>query len=147
MIEEDEKKPEPNLLWSVFTMRCPRCRQGDLFKNKKAYRKLKIFHIVDMYESCPVCHQKFNLEPGFWFGTIYVSYAIAVIISGISFCAWWLIIGFSINDNRVFFWLIFNAFLLLVLQPWIMRMSRVIYLYLFIKYNKNFENEAPEIFH
>ncbi len=38
-----------------------------------------------MYERCPKCGQLIELETGFWFGTGYVSYALAIILSGINF--------------------------------------------------------------
>ncbi len=141
MIEEEEKKPTPNLLWSLLSMRCPRCRRGQMFITKNPYKKLTLSNILNMHIECPVCRQKFFLEPGFWYGTGYVSYGLAVVISGMSFIGWWITIGISVNDNRVFYWMIFNAVLLLVLQPWLMRLSRALYIYLFIKYNENYEKD------
>lgn len=137
----EEKKPKPNYFWSLFTARCPRCRRGNMFKNKNPYKKLGLNYILDMYDHCPVCHQKFELEPGFWYGTGYVSYALAVAFSVFTFLVWWLIIGISVNDNRVLYWLIFNGVSLAILQPWLMRLSRVIYLNFFVKYNENYEQE------
>ncbi|HXS59063.1 MAG TPA: hypothetical protein VN726_23225 [Hanamia sp.] len=145
-MEEEEERPEPNLLWSVFSMHCPRCRRGDMFKTKNAYKKLTLRHIFDMYETCPVCKQEFNLEPGFWYGTGYVSYGIVVLFSAISFLVWWLFIGISIHDNRVVAWVIGNSVLILLSQPWLMRLSRVVYLYLFVKYNKNYDKDPPIFF-
>ena len=127
-------------------MRCPRCRRGDMFKHPNPYKKLKLSYILDMYDQCPVCRQKFDLEPGFWYGTGYVSYALAVAISGITFIAWWVIIGISTEDNRIFGWLIFNSVLLVVVQPWLMRLSRVVYLLFFVKYNQNYETEDTIVF-
>src|SRR5438067_11791907 len=129
-----DKKRKPNYFSSIFSMRCPRCRRGPMFNDNNPYKKLKLSHIFDMPANCPVCHQKYDLEPGFWYGTGYVSYGLAVLISAITFIAWWLLIGISINDNRVFYWLIFNAILLLIIQPWLMRLSRVVYLYFFGRY-------------
>src|SRR3982751_2442360 len=123
-----DKKPMPNYYWSILTMRCPRCRRGPMFKDQNPFKSLKLSRIFNMYDNCPVCGQKYDLEPGFWYGTGYVSYALAVALSGITFVAWWLTIGVSTDDNRIFGWLIFNAVLIVVLQPWFMRLSRVIYL-------------------
>lgn len=117
-------------------MKCPRCRRGNMFKNKNPYKRLKLSHIFDMYEHCPKCQQKFDLEPGFWYGTGYVSYALAVAISVATFIAWLVLIGVSTEDNRVFYWLGINAALLIILQPWLMRLSRVIYIRFFVKYDK-----------
>ena len=141
-----EQKPKPNYLWSMFTMRCPRCRRGDMFKNNNPYKKLKLSSILDMHERCPVCNQKFDLEPGFWYGTGYVSYALVVLFSAITFVAWWIIIGISADDNRVLFWLLFNAVLIVILQPWFMRFSRVVYLNFFVKYNENYDKEEGKTF-
>lgn len=134
-------KPKPNYFWSILTMRCPRCRRGDMFKHSNPYKKIKLSYILDMYHTCPVCNQKYDLEVGFWYGTGYVSYALAVLLSGITFVAWWILIGVSFNDNRVFYWLGINTFLLVVIQPWMMRLSRVIYLYFFVSYDTDFENK------
>ena len=85
---------------------------------------------------CTECGQLFELEVGFWYGTAYVSYALTVLFSGISFVLWLLTIGFSLSDQRFFWWLGINGFLLLVLQPWFMRLSRALYLYFFVYYNQ-----------
>ena len=120
-------------------MRCPRCRKGRMFKDENPYKSLKLSHIFLMHENCPVCNQKFDLEPGFWYGTGYVSYALTVGISAITFVAWWVIIGISFNDNRVIWWLVSNSIAIIVLQPWIMRLSRAVYLYIFVHYEDNYD--------
>ena len=136
-------KATPSYLWSILTMRCPRCRKGSMFHPGHAYQKFSLAHIFSMPERCPECGQKFEMEQGFWYGTGYVSYALAVAISVASFIAWWVLIGISVDDSRIFAWLGFNAVLLLVLQPWMMRLSRVIYLYFFVSYNPNYKDDSP----
>ncbi len=142
-MSEPTKKPKPGYFWAILTMKCPRCRRGPMFKHPNAYGKLNLSYILDMHDHCPVCRQKYDLEPGFWYGTGYVSYALAVALSAATFLAWWAIIGISVDDNRIFGWLIFNAILLLVIQPWLMRLSRVLYLRFFVRYNENYEKEDP----
>ncbi len=136
----------PNFYWSILSMRCPRCRLGPMFKDPNPYRKISLKHISDMHENCPVCGQRYDLEPGFWYGTGYVSYALAVAISVASFIAWWVIIGVSVSDNRVFYWFLFNTVLLIVSQPWMMRLSRVIYMRFFVSYDPDFEHTKPKEF-
>ena len=119
-------------------MKCPRCRRGQMFNNNTPWRLRKVF---DMPKRCPECNQPYELEVGFWYGTGYVSYALSVLLSISSLVAWYVLIGMSTKDNRFFWWLGTNIFLLIVLQPWIMRLSRVIYLYFFVKYNPNYKNE------
>lgn len=140
----EEIKPKPNYYWSILAMTCPRCRRGPLFISKNAYSKLTMGNILDMHETCPECGQRFHLEPGFWYGTGYVSYALTVAFSAFSFIFWWLVIGFSLDDYRLFYWLGVNAVLLIVLQPWLMRLSRSVYLRFFIKYDEDYENTEPK---
>lgn len=142
----EEKEPTPGMLGSVLSMKCPRCRRGDMFTHANPYKKLRLSYIFKMPENCTVCGQKFDLEPGFWYGTGYVSYALAVAISVATFLAWFILIGVSTDDNRIFYWLILNAVILLVAQPWIMRLSRVIYMLFFVTYDKNFHVSKPKEF-
>ena len=142
----ENNRPTPNYLWSILTMRCPRCRRGPMFTDSNAYRKLSLKHIFDMPDNCPECGQRYDLEPGFWYGTGYVSYALAVAISVSTFVAWWVLIGISTTDNRIFYWLIANTVILVVLQPWLMRLSRVIYMRFFISYDPFYDKTPPKQF-
>ncbi|MEP7254234.1 MAG: DUF983 domain-containing protein [Ferruginibacter sp.] len=137
------KKPKPNYYWSMITMKCPRCRCGPMFKDLNPFKSLKLSRIFNMYDTCPVCHQKYDLEQGFWYGTGYVSYALAVAVSATTFVAWLVLIGISTEDNRIFWWLGLNTVLLVVIQPWLMRLSRVIYIRFFVKYDENYETTKP----
>ncbi len=137
------KKPTPNYYWSILTMKCPRCRRGRMFKEGALYKSLKLSHIFNMYDNCPECGQKYDMEQGFWYGTGYVSYALAVAVSVTTFVAWLVLIGVSTDDNRIFWWLGLNTVLLVVTQPWLMRLSRVIYMRFFVKYNENYETTKP----
>jgi hypothetical protein len=42
---------------------------------------------------------------------------------------------------------VFNILFLLVLQPWLMRLSRVIYLYFFVKYDPDYSQTNIQEFH
>lgn len=99
-----------------------------------------------MHENCSVCKQKFDMEPGFWYGTGYVSYALALAFSVATFIAWWVLIGISINDNRVFWWLGINSLMLVLLQPVLIRLSRTIYLYFFVHYDEDYQIHEPTKF-
>lgn len=98
-----------------------------------------------MNERCPVCKQRTELEVGFYYGTSYVSYAVTVLFSGISLAIWWIFIGISLYDNRIFYWLGINAVLLIVLQPIFMRLSRSLWLSWFLRYDPHWkEHNARE---
>ena len=127
--QQDEK---PSMLLSIFKNKCPRCRRGDLYQNKGSFR---LKGLMKMNDHCPVCAQPFDMEPGFYYGTNMISYALAVIISLVSFVLWLVLIGISLHDARFFWWMGINALLLLLLQPPLMRYSRTIWLYIFVKYS------------
>lgn len=93
-----------------------------------------------MNKKCPVCGQPFELEVGFWYGTGYVSYGLSIAISVATFVAWYILIGMSTKDNRFFWWMGINIGLLLLLQPWLMRLSRTLYLKFFVKYDPDYEH-------
>jgi len=143
----NDKKPVPNYYWSILTMKCPRCRRGKMFRYSNPYKRLKLSYIFDMPDNCPVCNQRYDLEDGFWFGTGYVSYGLAVAVSVATFVAWLVLIGVSTDDNRIFWWLGTNTVVLVVTQPWLMRLSRVLYMRIFVKYDKNYETTKPVELH
>lgn len=97
-----------------------------------------------MNKDCPVCGQPTEIEVGFYYGTSYVSYATGVALSVASLIAWWVIIGLSTNDNRFFYWLGFNSILLIALQPWLMRLSRSVWISWFVKYDPDWKEHQPE---
>jgi hypothetical protein len=134
---------KPSYFFSVLTNRCPRCRRGDIFQSKNAYA-LKGGNYMKMHEHCTLCGQVTDLEVGFYYGTGYVSYGITMLLSGVTFVLWWVLIGVSINDNRVFWWLGVNTFLLIVLQPPLMRFSRTLWLSWFVKYDPDWEIKKPD---
>jgi len=137
----EEKNPKPDYWWSLFHLKCPRCRRGDLFVHPHPYKKLNLNYMLEMHKECSVCKQVFELETGFWYGTGYVSYGITVAFSAFTFLFWWLTIGFSFDDNRLLYWVIANAVITILLQPFFMRVSRFIFLNFFVKYNENFDKE------
>jgi hypothetical protein len=106
------------------------------------FRNPSIFpldELLDMPERCPVCGQKMELEPGFYYGTGYVSYGLTVGLLAIYAVVFGLTAGFSYKDNSVFWFLGTGIAGLILLQPWLMRMSRVLYLYMFVRYGQRRE--------
>jgi len=97
-----------------------------------------------MKEQCDVCGQPTEIEVGFYYGTGYVSYALSVAFSVATFFAWWVLIGFSLDDTRFFWWMGTNAVAMIVLQPLFMRLSRSIWLSWFVQYDKDWEKHPLE---
>lgn len=100
--------------------------------------------LLDMPERCPVCGQKLELEVGFYYGTGYVSYALSVALFFFNLIWYWAIFGLSYKDNSIFYYLITSVTIVVLLQPWLMRISRVLYLYMFVKYGKGTTMKSEE---
>lgn len=124
----------PSAIASMVKCKCPRCRTGNMFVEKNPY---KFGKIMTMKEDCDVCGQSFNIEVGFYYGSSYVSYALAIGLSVFFLIVYWFTVGLSIHDNRIIYWLVINAVLLIALQPILMRLARAIWLSIFVSYDKD----------
>ena len=116
--------------------RCPRCRQGDMFKSwaydPKGFQK--------MHKKCPNCGLQFEREPGFFIGAMYVNYAftIAIIVA----------VAVALNVLGLYSLMAFATtfiIMIILLLPILFRYSRVLYLYLFggVKYNPELDVRVP----
>jgi len=134
------EEPKRGYLAAVFGCYCPRCRTGKLFKNPLS---IGVSKNMAMHERCPACAQRSEIEIGFYYGTGYLSYLLALFYTGITFLLWWLLIGFSFHDRRFFVWIAVNAVSLLFMQAWLMRFSRVLWLSFFVSYNPFWASQPP----
>lgn len=128
---------KPGFISSILKNKCPRCRKGKLFKNNNPYDLNKV---LDMQDNCPVCGQRTELEIGFWYGTGYVSYVLAVMFSVLNLTWYWLIFGITWRDNSIFHWLIVNGIILTLSMPVLMRLSRTLYLTFYVGYDPEAED-------
>ena len=103
----------------------------------------KLKTTMKMNPQCKVCEQPFDIEVGFYFGSSYVSYALSVAMSFLTLFLWWAVVGLSLNDNRFFMWLMFNAVFLLTMQPYLMRVARTGWLAFFVRYDANWKTNPP----
>ena len=125
---------KPNILSSILQMKCPNCRKGNMYINKSIF---PLKDMMNMPERCPVCGQKMEIEVGFYYGTGYVSYGLSVAIAVFNIVWYAVLVDFSWKDNSVWWYLGITVTMLIVLQPILMRLSRVLYLYMFVKYGSS----------
>jgi uncharacterized protein (DUF983 family) len=57
---------------AILRQRCPRCREGDIFRLPLWRGPLTI------HERCPVCGFKYEREPGYFLGAMYFSYGLSI---------------------------------------------------------------------
>lgn len=115
-------------LKAIVTHKCPRCRKGDLFCSKNPYELGKVFVI---HEHCEGCGLKFNREIGFFYGAMYVGYGLSVAYLTTFYVGMLLLLG----DFEISSYFIFGIGSLFVLTPVIFRISRSIWLSMFVDYN------------
>lgn len=119
---------------AMLQCKCPRCQSGNMFK----YRSTRLTKFMDMNEFCPNCHLRFEIEPGFFWGAMYVSYAITTGLMLVT-CG---ILVWGFNDPE--FWVYVTSIVTVMLGslPWVFRYSRVLMLYIFspIRFDKNLVN-------
>ena len=102
---------------------CPQCRTGKMFK----YPAWNWFKAYDMHQDCSVCGLHYEVEPGFFWGAMYISYAFGVAISVVA----GTITSVVLQDPDLWVYIVAVITALILLSPQSMRYSRVLMLYLF----------------
>lgn len=118
--------PKGSKLYSIINFKCPRCHEGDVFLNKNPY---KLGSLFQMHENCPHCGLRYQIEPSFFYGAMYVSYGYSVAF----FVATYIIMSW-IYEPEIIHVVIALATILLVFTPFIFRLSRITWLNLFVRY-------------
>ncbi len=121
--------------YSIVNFRCPRCQEGEVFEEKNPYKLGKLF---TMHENCPHCELRYEVEPSFFYGAMYVSYGYSVAL----FVATYIIMNW-IYEPSITDIIIALALVVLVLSPLVLRLSRITWLNLFVKYNP--EKRGPKL--
>ena len=116
---------------ALLQLRCPRCHRGKLF----THPALNITKFAQMPAECPVCGQTFEPEPGFYFGSMYITFGFNVATT--------LVLGvllyYLLGDPDTWVYVVTITGVTVLLTPVILRYSRALMLYLFggARYNKN----------
>ena len=115
--------PKVHEFVSFIQSRCPRCRNGKIFKNSIYGMQLQ-----KMNESCPVCQLKFEREPGYFYVAMFISYALNVAVLVCAAVACYLL-GLALSYENLWYYtaLLFTSVILVA--PINYRYSRVILLY------------------
>src|SRR6476661_8212059 len=116
-------------LYSILTGTCPKCQLESMYVNKNPF---VITQTMQMHERCSHCGTKYKMEPNFFFGAMYVSYAVAVLIGMLLFALAYFAFEATVKTSFI---VIFIG--LIVLMPWITRLSRNIYINMFMHYDSN----------
>lgn len=112
-------------LYSVFKNKCPQCHEGDFFSHRCS---LNLKNNLKIHEKCEVCGLKYMIEPSFFYGAMYVSYALTVAMAVAIF-----VIGYFLHLGLISSFIAILV-LLIALNPLIMRISRLLYINMFVHF-------------
>ena len=109
---------------SLLKEKCPKCETGKVFKTKGNILTLKF---PEMNKQCDHCSHTFEIEPGYFYGAMFVSYGLVVL----EMFAFFLIsLAFEMNLNMRLILVIVPMILLSIIN---FRYSRIIWMYVFTR--------------
>ena len=114
---------------SILTGTCPRCQNESMYLDKNP---LHFSKLLKMNEKCSHCDLKYQIEPSFFYGAMYVSYGLNVALSIAAFVVSFVILNASLKASFISI-IISNV----VLFPFVLRWSRNIYINMFVSYQSD----------
>ena len=112
---------------SILTGTCPKCQNESMYCDQKM---LHLDKILKMNENCSHCGLRYQIEPSFFYGAMYVSYGLNVAIGIAAFIISFVIFGASL---KIAFISIIAAIVLSF--AFVLRWSRNIYINMFVSYD------------
>ena len=114
-------------LYSIFFNKCPRCNKGKFWKSNNPYYNL-FLNGGENHSHCLNCYLKFEIEPGFFYGAMYISYGLGIGIGSLI-----LIISLAVFQMKNILLLsLIIGISILILAPVNYFLSRLIWLNTFI---------------
>jgi uncharacterized protein (DUF983 family) len=123
-------------IYAMITGCCPKCHEESMYLDANPFNIMKIYA---MHETCSHCKQVYKIEPSFFFGAMFVSYGLGVLIGIITFLLSFYV--FHANLKTSFIAIIVA---LILCNTLIMRLSRNIWINIFVHFDKNLEENLPK---
>lgn len=114
-------------LYAVLRFKCPHCHEGEFFVDRNPYNLMRA---GDIHEKCSVCKRRYQPEPGFFYGAMYVAYALAVATFVSAYVA--TIVLFPNASTGMTVAVVLGS--LLLAAPLLYALSKTIYAAIFISY-------------
>jgi uncharacterized protein (DUF983 family) len=112
---------------SILTGSCPKCQNESMYSDKNP---LHLTKVLKMNENCSHCGLKYQIEPSFFYGAMYVSYGLNVAVGIAAFIVSFVFLGASIEQSFLSIVITLN-----VLFPFVLRLSRNLYINMFVSYD------------
>jgi uncharacterized protein (DUF983 family) len=118
-------------LYSILFNKCPKCHTGSFWASDNPFKNM-FFSTENSCKTCENCSLDYELETGFWYGSMYVSYAISVAV---------MLLFWSLTTSLFSTITTFNEILIIVIaiilvSPLNYHVSRLIWINFFINYSK-----------
>jgi hypothetical protein len=113
--------------YSVLHRKCPHCHRGEFMVSRNPY---DLANTGDLMPGCTVCHRKFSTEPGFYYGGMFVSYALAIAQSVFIYVIVLVLFPATTQTTRLL-WVLGG---LVVFSPVLYAWSKALWANLFISY-------------
>jgi uncharacterized protein (DUF983 family) len=124
-------------LYAIIHSKCPHCRRGDIFTGN-----VYGFNIQRTNEVCSHCNQRFEIEPGYFYAAMYLSYALSVLETITLGIATYVFSGGRLEFESLWLYSLVIILGSLILSPFNYRYSRVLLLHMLspkIKYEAKFD--------
>jgi uncharacterized protein (DUF983 family) len=112
---------------SILTGTCPRCQNESMYVDQNPYN---LKNVLKMHEHCSHCNLKYQLEPSFFYGAMYVSYGVNVALGVGAFIVSFVLLKLNL---KISFIAIIGT--IIALYPLVLRWSRNIYINMFVSYD------------
>lgn len=116
-------------MYSILTLTCPQCQEGK-FMVSHPYRIKNMGQVRDM---CDKCGLNYNPETGFYYGAMYVSYALGVAV----FVTIWASCNWFFDNVGVWTQIGLVVGALVGLTPYLNDLSKIIWANFFMSYKKD----------
>lgn len=115
-------------IYGIIKGVCPKCHNESMYKNPNPYAVTQLF---EMHERCSHCQTKYKIEPSFFYGSMYVSYAVGIAFAVAAFVISYIFLNSTLTTAFI---AIIGA--MIALYPVIIRLSRNIWINIFMSYDK-----------
>ena len=122
-------------LYSILFNKCPKCHIGRFWATNNPFKNM-IFSTKYACEICENCSLTYELETGFWYGSMYVSYAISVFVM----LLFWTLTTIFFPLINIFNEILIIVIAILLVSPLNYHFSRLIWINFFVKYIPNDSN-------
>jgi uncharacterized protein (DUF983 family) len=113
-------------LFSILSAKCPRCHESKLFSSTNPYKKG-----FEMNKTCSNCNLKYEKEPSFFYGAMYISYSLNIAFFVIFVVAYYVLFEDYISGG---IYISGYVLLTIIFLPLIYRLSRSIWIHIFVDY-------------